>query len=95
MPLDNAQCTPLFLARHPSLPFPVLQVLPPLVGVVPEARLNLVLFYCRRGDPARALGLLRGMEAGTAFEHICQVGAAGWVHTRERVRCAVVCIEHG
>jgi len=49
------------------------QILPPLVGLVPEARLNLVLLYCRRGDPARALGLLRGMEPATAFEHICQV----------------------
>ena len=54
-------------------PCPSLQVLPPLVGVVEEARLNLVLLYCRRGDPARALGLLRGLEPCTALEHICQV----------------------
>ncbi|KAL4443862.1 hypothetical protein ABPG75_011599 [Micractinium tetrahymenae] len=52
-----------------------LQVLPPLVGVVEEARLNLVLLYCKRGDPARALGLLRGMEPGTALEFICQAVA--------------------
>ena len=43
------------------------------MGIIPEARLNLVLCYCRRGDPARALHLLRGLEPGTAFEHICQV----------------------
>lgn len=54
----------------------ILQVLPPLVGVVPEARLNLALLHCRRGEPARALDLLRGLEPATALEHICKV--CGW-----------------
>lgn len=44
------------------------------MGVVEEARLNLVLLYSQ-GDPTRALGLLRGLEPGTALEHICQVGS--------------------
>lgn len=56
-----------------------LQALPPLVGIVEEARLNLVLLYCRRGDPARALGLLRGTEPSTALEHICQVACGLWL----------------
>ncbi|PRW45517.1 tetratricopeptide repeat [Chlorella sorokiniana] len=53
-----------------------MQVLPPLVGVVPEARLNLALMYCRRGEASRALDLLRGLEPATALEHICKGVAA-------------------
>ena len=29
-----------------------LQVLPPLIDVLPEARLNLVIYYLRQGNPA-------------------------------------------
>ncbi len=72
------------------------QVLPPLVGVVPEARLNLALLHCRRGEPARALDLLRGLEPATALEHICKVGRRGLcsasVHGRENAACHL--IEH-
>ena len=53
-----------------------LQVLPPLVGLIPEARLNLVVFYLRRGDAGRAANLVRGLEPATAFEFICKVGRA-------------------
>lgn len=63
----------------PSNPAPALlcdpwQVLPPLVEVIPEARLNLVIFYLRRGDPLRAHNLIKGLEPSTAFEYICKVG---------------------
>lgn len=64
-------------ARLLAAPTLSVQVLPPLVGEVPEARLNLTVCYLRRGDAARALGLLRGMEPSTAFEHICKVGLGG------------------
>lgn len=69
-PQQTAHCTPSRKAQC------LLQVLPPLVGVVPEARLNLALLHCRRGEPARALDLLRSLEPATALEHICKVG--GW-----------------
>lgn len=63
-----------------STPNPhLLQVLPPLVDVVPEARLNLVLLHCTRGDPGRALELLGGLQPATAFEHICK-GVASALH---------------
>lgn len=36
-----------------------LQVLPPLVGVIPEARLNLVIYYLKQGvEPTSLLTLL-------------------------------------
>ncbi|GAB4821295.1 hypothetical protein N2152v2_008341 [Parachlorella kessleri] len=47
-----------------------MQVLPPLVDVIPEARLNLVIYYLRRGDAARALNLIKDLEPTTAFEYI-------------------------
>ena len=43
------------------------------MDVVPEARLNLVIYYLRRGDAARALTLIKGLEPSTAFEYISKV----------------------
>lgn len=54
------------------------QVLPPLVDAVPEARLNLVVFYLRRGDPGRAMNLIRALQPATAFEHICKASDCPW-----------------
>ena len=87
------------LVRHNAVVFSgghgAMQVLPPLVGVVHEARLNLAMMYCRRRDAARALALLRGLEPATALEHIVK-GMACALHgqatgSADAVRTAVEC----
>jgi intraflagellar transport protein 56 len=39
-----------------------LQTLPPLVDVVPEARLNLVIYHLRSGDFTEAYRLMKDLE---------------------------------
>lgn len=39
-----------------------LQLLPPLQGFIPEARLNLVIHYLRAGEVAEAFGIVKDME---------------------------------
>lgn len=53
---------------------PRAQVLPQLQGVLPEARLNLVIFHLRRGALGEAYGLLRDVEPATPQEYILKVG---------------------
>uniref|UniRef100_A0A5F9DE38 Intraflagellar transport protein 56 n=1 Tax=Oryctolagus cuniculus TaxID=9986 RepID=A0A5F9DE38_RABIT len=47
-----------------------LQVLPPLVDVIPEARLNLVIYYLRQDDVQEAYNLIRDLEPTTPQEYI-------------------------
>ncbi|XP_051493429.1 intraflagellar transport protein 56 isoform X1 [Apus apus] len=47
-----------------------LQVLPPLVDVIPEARLNLVIYYLRQGDVQVAYNLIKDLEPATPQEYI-------------------------
>ena len=47
-----------------------LRVLPPLVGVVPEARLNLVIFHLRQGAVADAYALIKDLEPSIPQEYI-------------------------
>ncbi|NXX49969.1 IFT56 protein, partial [Tricholaema leucomelas] len=47
-----------------------LQVLPPLVDVIPEARLNLVIYYLRQGDVQEAYNLIKGLEPTAPQEYI-------------------------
>ncbi|XP_026553308.1 intraflagellar transport protein 56 isoform X2 [Pseudonaja textilis] len=42
-----------------------LQVLPPLVDVIPEARLNLVIYYLRQDDVQEAYNLIKDLEPAT------------------------------
>uniref|UniRef100_A0A670K1N6 Intraflagellar transport protein 56 n=1 Tax=Podarcis muralis TaxID=64176 RepID=A0A670K1N6_PODMU len=42
-----------------------LQVLPPLVDVIPEARLNLVIYYLRQDDVQEAYNLIKDLEPTT------------------------------
>lgn len=47
-----------------------LQVLPKLIDVVPEARLNLVIYYLRQDDVKEAYGLIQDLEPTTPQEYI-------------------------
>uniref|UniRef100_A0A1A8JKU5 Intraflagellar transport protein 56 n=1 Tax=Nothobranchius kuhntae TaxID=321403 RepID=A0A1A8JKU5_NOTKU len=47
-----------------------LQVLPPLIDVIPEARLNLVIYYLRQGDIQEAYSLIRDLVPTSTQEYI-------------------------
>ncbi|KAA0713364.1 Intraflagellar transport protein 56 [Triplophysa tibetana] len=47
-----------------------LQVLPPLIDVIPEARLNLVIYYLRQDDIQEAYKLIKDLEPTTPQEYI-------------------------
>ncbi|XP_066297835.1 intraflagellar transport protein 56-like isoform X4 [Branchiostoma lanceolatum] len=47
-----------------------LQVLPPLIDVIPEARLNLVIYYLRQDDVSEAYNLIKDLEPTTPQEYI-------------------------
>lgn len=53
-----------------------LQVLPPLIDVIPEARLNLVIYYLRQGAQHSARGVRsRALEQNpTLMQHYAQTG---------------------
>uniref|UniRef100_A0AAY4A4B6 Intraflagellar transport protein 56 n=1 Tax=Denticeps clupeoides TaxID=299321 RepID=A0AAY4A4B6_9TELE len=47
-----------------------LQVLPPLIDVISEARLNLVIYYLRQDDVQEAFSLIKDLEPTTPQEYI-------------------------
>ena len=47
-----------------------LQTLPPLVDVIPEARLNLVIYFLRQDDVNEAYTLIKDMECVLPKEYI-------------------------
>lgn len=47
-----------------------LQVLPPLVDVIPEARLNLVIYYLKQGNIGEAFDLMKDVEPSQPNEYI-------------------------
>ncbi|XP_059472220.1 intraflagellar transport protein 56 [Neocloeon triangulifer] len=47
-----------------------LQVLPPLVDVIPEARLNLVIYYLRQDEVQEAYALIKDLEPAVPQEYI-------------------------
>lgn len=59
------QVTPCF--RHNLVVFRggenALRDLQPLLGVIPEARLNLVIFHLKKGDTQLAFDLIKGLDA--------------------------------
>ena len=62
------------LIRHNIVVFSegerALQVLPPLVDHIPEARLNLAIYYLKHGEIDAAAELMEGIEAETPQTHI-------------------------
>ena len=47
-----------------------LQLLPPLVGVVPEARLNLVIYHMHNNEVQEAFELMKDIEPASPQEYI-------------------------
>lgn len=47
-----------------------LQVLPPLIDVIPEARLNLVIYFLKQDDIPEAYNLIKDLEPTTPQEYI-------------------------
>ncbi|KAM9819353.1 intraflagellar transport protein 56 isoform X1 [Syngnathus typhle] len=47
-----------------------LQVLPPLIDVIPEARLNLVIYYLRQDDVQEAYNLIQDLVPATPQEYV-------------------------
>ena len=47
-----------------------LQTLPPLIVVIPEARLNLVIYYLKNEEVQEAFNLIKEMECVVPKEYI-------------------------
>jgi intraflagellar transport protein 56 len=47
-----------------------LQTLPPLIDVIPEARLNLVIYYLKNDEVQEAFKLIKDMECVVPKEYI-------------------------
>ncbi|XP_061535320.1 intraflagellar transport protein 56 isoform X5 [Phycodurus eques] len=75
--IDISSCSFEFakeLIRHNLVVFRggegALQVLPPLIDVIPEARLNLVIYYLRQDDVQEAYNLIQHLDPATPQEYI-------------------------
>lgn len=75
--IDISSCSFEFakeLIRHNLVVFRggegALQVLPPLIDVISEARLNLVIYYLRQDDVQEAYNLIKDLEPTTPQEYI-------------------------
>jgi len=89
------------LVRHNMVVFSngdhALQVLPNLVDTLPEARLNLVIYYLRHGAINEAFELVRSLEPSTPQEYVIK----GVVHatlgqsteSREHMKLAQQCFQ--
>jgi intraflagellar transport protein 56 len=47
-----------------------LQILPPLVDIIPEAKLNLIIYYLRHNEVQEAFNLIKDIEPSTPQEYI-------------------------
>lgn len=69
-----------------------LQVLPRLLDIIPEARLNLVIYYLRQGDHEVAYELIKDTEPTTAQEYILKAIANAVIgqerNSRENLKLA-------
>lgn len=77
MLLENASLSFTFakdLFKHNLVVFQngegALQVLPSLVDVIPEARLNLVIYYLKQGNIMEAYELMKDVEPSQPNEYI-------------------------
>ena len=75
--IKNPQGNMSALVKHNQVVFRngegALQVFPPLVGVLPEARLNLAIHHLRNGEIAEAHQLMRDVEPAQSPEYILKV----------------------
>ncbi len=56
----------------------LLQVLPPLVGVCPEARLNMAIYHLRRGEAEQAFKVVKDLDPVAPPEYILK-GESGYL----------------
>ncbi|XP_057700252.1 intraflagellar transport protein 56 [Corythoichthys intestinalis] len=75
--IDISSCSFEFakeLIRHNLVVFGggegALQVLPPLIDVIPEARLNLVIYYLRQDDVQEAYNLIQDLDPSKPSEYV-------------------------
>lgn len=47
-----------------------LQVFPMLIDIIPEARLNLAIYYLRGGDVSKAEDLMKDVQPSVSYEYI-------------------------
>uniref|UniRef100_A0A146KPY2 Tetratricopeptide repeat protein 26 n=3 Tax=Lygus hesperus TaxID=30085 RepID=A0A146KPY2_LYGHE len=84
------------LIRHNLVAFRggvgALQVLPPLVDVIPEARLNLVIFHFKQGEYIEAYDLIKSLEPAVPHEYILKgivnVAIGQETNSREHLKVA-------
>ncbi|XP_031832703.1 tetratricopeptide repeat domain 26 isoform X1 [Nomia melanderi] len=89
------------LIRHNSVVFKggegALQILPNLVDVIPEARLNLVIYYLKQDDVREAFELIKDLEPAVPQEYILQgiVNAVMGQETnsRDNIKTAQQCFQ--
>ncbi|RWS29913.1 Tetratricopeptide repeat protein 26-like protein, partial [Leptotrombidium deliense] len=60
-----------------------LQVLPPLIDIIPEARLNLVIYYLKQDDYQEAFNLISDLEPSVPHEYILK-GVVNAVYGQEQ-----------
>ncbi|KAK9496831.1 hypothetical protein O3M35_012938 [Rhynocoris fuscipes] len=69
-----------------------LQVLPPLVDVIPEARLNLVIYHFKQGEYMEAYDLIKNLEPSVPQEYILKaivnVAIGQETNSREHLKVA-------
>ncbi|XP_024083813.1 intraflagellar transport protein 56-like [Cimex lectularius] len=69
-----------------------LQVLPPLVDIIPEARLNLVIYYFKQGEFIDAYDLVKNLEPSEPHEYILKgivnVAVGQETNSREHLKVA-------
>ena len=59
-----------FIFNRMFKPSHYFQILPPLVDVISEARLNLVIYYLRQDDVSEAYALIKDLEPTVPQEYI-------------------------
>lgn len=65
------------------------RVLPPLIDFIPEARLNLVVYYLRRHEVSEAYDLIRDLEPSSTQEYILKASFRITSSLRHPVLCFV------
>ncbi len=66
-----------------------MEVLTPLVDVIPEARLNLVIYYLKQDDVSEAYMLIKDLEPTVPQEYILKVYYIILDTSRKNLHCSV------
>ena len=82
---------------HAGASPPRRQVLPPLVGTVPEARLNLVIFHMHNNEVQEAYELMKEIEPTSPQEYILKgvtnLALGQQMDSREHLKVAQQCLQ--